>query len=156
MFSMRSCNYVVALTGLCLAAAVMAAAAAFPLEMTEQGPGPGFWPFLLGAGLAVAAVVLLVYTILHRLELSGDKVALGTEANRQVYGMMGLIGAFTLLIPLLGFYPATLLLVPCVMYRLGCRDKRWMAGTALGIVLFIYVVFGQLLHTALPSSLFLQ
>lgn len=154
MFSMRSCNYITALAGLCIGAAIMAASAVFPTDMTEQGPGPGFWPFLLGAALTGAAGILAGYTFLHRAILTEDKVPLNTAANRQAYMMMGIIGIFALLIPLIGFYPAAFLLVPCVMYRLDYRDKKWIAGTTVGVTVFIYVVFGQLLHTALPVSVF--
>jgi hypothetical protein len=81
---------------------------------------------------------------------------LGTAANRQVYVVMGLIAAFCGLVHLTGFYPAALLLIPCLMYRLECRDKKRMLLTALCVTLFIYLVFGQLLHTSLPSSVFLE
>ena len=156
MVSMRSCNFIVTLIGLLLGGAIMSAAARFPLEITEQGPGAGFWPFLLGAALVVAAVSLALYTMVHRAALTEEKVALGTAANRQAYVMIGLILLFCAMIHLIGFYPAAALLIPCVMYRLECRDKKRMLLTAAGVVLFIYLVFGQLLHTSLPSSVFLE
>ena len=156
MFSMLICNYVVAAVFLVLAGCMMHGAAAFPMAMTEQGPGPGFWPFLLGLALAVAAAVLAVYTLFHRQELAEERIALGKAANRQVYVVMGLIAAFCGLVHLTGFYPAALLLIPCLMYRLECRDKKRMLLTALCVTLFIYLVFGQLLHTSLPSSVFLE
>ena len=156
MVSMKLCNFVVFIVGMILGGSIMGASARFPMEITEQGPGPGFWPFLLGLALTVAALVLAGYTLYHRLELTEEKVALGTAANRQVYLVMGLIVAFCGLIRLTGFYIAALLLVPSIMYRLECRDKKRMLLTALGITLFIYLVFGQLLHTSLPSSVFLE
>lgn len=156
MVSMKFCNFVVFLSGLVIGAAIMGASARFPLGMTEQGPGPGFWPFLLGLALTVAALALAVYTIGRRHELAEEKVALGTAANRQVYAVMGLIAAFCALVCLMGFYPASVLLIPCLMFRLGCRDKKRMLLTALSVTLFIYLVFGQLLHTSLPSSVFLE
>ena len=134
----------------------MGASAGFPMEITDQGPGPGFWPFLLGLALTVAALVLAVYTLCHRQELTEEKVALGTGVNRQVYVVMALIVCFCGLIHLIGFYAAAMILVPCIMYRLECRDKKLMLFTAVGVTLFIYLVFGQLLHTSLPSSVFLE
>ena len=134
----------------------MGASAGFPMEITEQGPGPGFWPFLLGVALTVAALVLAVYTLCHRQELTVEKVILGTAANRQVYVMMALLVLFCRLIHLIGFYAASVVLIPCIMHRLECRDKKLMLFTAVGVTLFIYLVFGQLLHTSLPSSVFLE
>ena len=151
MVSMKWCNFVVCIAGLAMGGCMMGASSRFPMDMTEQGPGPGFWPFL-----PVAAAVLAVYTLFHRQELAEERIALGTAANRQVYVVMGLIAAFCGLVHLTGFYPAALLLIPCLMYRLECRDKKRMLLTALFVTLFIYLVFGQLLHTSLPSSVFLE
>ena len=156
MVSMKFCHFVVFVLGLLIGGAIMGASARFPMEITEQGPGPGFWPFLLGLALAVAALALAVYTIYHRHAMAEEQVALGTAANRQVYVVMGLIAVFCGLIHLIGFYAAALFLVPCIMYRLECRDKKLMLLTAVGVTLFIYLVFGQLLHTSLPSSVFLE
>ena len=156
MVSMKLCNFVVFLMGVVIGGAIMGASAGFPMEITEQGPGPGFWPFLLGLALTVAALVLAVYTLCHRQELTVEKVILGTAANRQVYVMMALLVLFCGLIHLIGFYAAAVILIPCIMYRLECRDKKLMFFTAVGVTLFIYLVFGQLLHTSLPSSVFLE
>ena len=156
MVSMQLCNFVVFVMGLAVGGAIMGASAGFPMEITDQGPGPGFWPFLLGLALTVAALVLAVYTLCHRQELTEEKVALGTGVNRQVYVVMALIVCFCGLIHLIGFYAAAMILVPCIMYRLECRDKKLMLFTAVGVTLFIYLVFGQLLHTSLPSSVFLE
>ena len=156
MVSMKLCNFVVFLMGVVIGGAIMGASAGFPMEITEQGPGPGFWPFLLGVALTVAALVLAVYTLCHRQELTVEKVILGTAANRQVYVMMALLVLFCGLIHLIGFYAAAVVLIPCIMHRLECRDKKLMLFTAVGVTLFIYLVFGQLLHTSLPSSVFLE
>ena len=156
MVSMKLCNFVVFLMGVVIGGAIMGASAGFPMEITEQGPGPGFWPFLLGLALTVAALVLVVYTLCHRKELTVEKVILGTAANRQVYVMMALLVLFCGLIHLIGFYAAAVVLIPCIMHRLECRDKKLMLFTAVGVTLFIYLVFGQLLHTSLPSSVFLE
>ena len=156
MVSMKLCNFVVFLMGVVIGGAIMGASAGFPMEITEQGPGPGFWPFLLGLALTVAALVLVVYTLCHRQELTVEKVILGTAANRQVYVMMALLVLFCGLIHLIGFYAAAVVLIPCIMHRLECRDKKLMLFTAVGVTLFIYLVFGQLLYTSLPSSVFLE
>ena len=156
MVSMKLCNFVVFVIGMVIGGGIMGASTGFPMEITEQGPGPGFWPFLLGLALTVAAIVLAVYTLCHRHELTEEKVILGTAANRQVYVVMALIVLFCGLIHLIGFYVAAMVLIPCIMYRLECRDKKLMLFTAVGVTLFIYLVFGQLLHTSLPSSVFLE
>lgn len=106
--------------------------------------------------MILTALLLLFYTQLKKGLAAREQVALGTEASRRVYMIMGLIALFCILIFVLGFYPATALLIPSIMYRLECRDKKQIFLTTLGVTVFIYVVFGQLLHTALPSSMFLE
>ncbi len=156
MFTMKSCNMVVSLLGLLLGACIMHAASAFPLGMTDLGPGPGFWPFLLGAGMAVAAVVLCIYTWMDRIDLTIRKVSLNTEGTRQAYAMMGVVVLFCAAIRVLGFYPATICVVPLIMYRLECRNKLMILLTTVGVTLFIYLVFGYVLQTTMPQSVFLD
>ena len=94
MISMKFCNFVVCIAGLAMGGCMMGASSRFPMDMTEQGPGPGFWPFLLGLALVVAAAALAVYTLFHRQELAEERIALGTAANRQVYVVMGTVSYF--------------------------------------------------------------
>ena len=134
----------------------MHAAAAFPLEFTENGPGPGFWPFALGAAMLAAAAVLFIATFLQKDFLSREMVRLTTAQNKRVYIMMGLVLLYCLLISLLGFYPASLFLIPAVMRLMDYRNKKYIALTAAATLLFIYLVFGVLLHTKMPQSIFLE
>lgn len=155
MFSMLICNYVVAAVFLLLAGGMMYGAAAFPMTMTEQGPGPGFWPFLLGAGLALASVGLFTFSLARREDLAMKQVALTEEANRPVYKAMVLLVLFCAAIVLLGFFPAMVLFVPALMYLLKCRNIKWMVATTAGVLVFVYVVFGWILNTQFPVSIFL-
>ena len=156
MNNMTICNYIVSVVGLALGALIMNAAAAFPMQFTENGPGPGFWPFSLGCALAVAAVVLLVFTFTKRADLSGQKVSLNTPANKRVYIMMGLVVAFCVLINLLGFYPAAAALIVATMKLMDYHNKKGILLTTVLTLAFIYLVFGVLLHTQMPQSIFLS
>lgn len=156
MNNMTICNYIVGVVGIVLGALIMSAAAAFPMQFTENGPGPGFWPFSLGCALAVAAVVLLAFTFTKRADLSGQKVNLNTPANKRVYIMMGLVVAFCVLINLLGFYPAAAVLIVATMKLMDYHNKKGILLTTVLTLAFIYVVFGVLLHTKMPQSIFLS
>ena len=113
MNNMAVCNYIVGVLGAVIGGLIMQAAAAFPLEFTENGPGPGFWPFTLGAVLGAVSVLLLLYTFINKTDLHGVKVQLSSTGNKRVYLMMGL-------------------------------------------VVVIYLVFGMLLHTQMPQSVFME
>ena len=156
MNNMTICNYIVGIVGMVLGGLIMSAAAAFPLQFTENGPGPGFWPFSLGCALAVAALVLLVFTFTKRADLLQPKVNLTTAANKRVYIMMGLVVLFCVFINLLGFYPAAALLIIATMKLMDYHNKKGILLTTVLTLAFIYLVFGVLLHTKMPQSLFLS
>ena len=156
MKNMANCNFVVSILGMMIGAAIMNAASEFPLEFTENGPGAGFWPFALGTALTIAAVVLLIYTISNKKELSKELVALTLPANMRVYMMMAIIVVYVGLINVLGFYPASALLIPATMRLMDFHNKKVIAMTTVGIIAFIYLVFSVLLHTQMPQSMFLE
>ena len=156
MNNMTICNYIVGIVGMVLGGLIMSAAAAFPLQFTENGPGPGFWPFSLGCALAVAALVLLVFTFTKRADLAQQKVNLTTAANKRVYIMMGLVVLFCVFINLLGFYPAAALLIIATMKLMDYHNKKGILLTTVVTLAFIYLVFGVLLHTKMPQSRFLS
>ena len=156
MKNMANCNFVVSILGMMIGAAIMNAASEFPLEFTENGPGAGFWPFALGTSLTIAAVVLLIYTISNKKELSKELVALTLPANMRVYMMMAIIVVYVGLINVLGFYPASALLIPATMKLMDFHNKKVIAMTTVGTIAFIYLVFSVLLHTQMPQSMFLE
>ena len=156
MKNMANCNFVVSILGMMIGAAIMNAASEFPLEFTENGPGAGFWPFALGTALTIAAVVLLIYTISNKKELSKELVALTLPANMRVYMMMAIIVVYVGLINVLGFYPASALLIPATMKLMDFHNKKVIAVTTVGTIAFIYLVFSVLLHTQMPQSMFLE
>lgn len=156
MKNMANCNFLVSVLGMMIGAVIMNAASEFPLEFTENGPGAGFWPFALGVAMAVAAVVLLVYTIMNRKALSEQLVALTLPANKRVYVMMVIVAIYCGLITVLGFYPASALLIPATMKLMDYHDKKVIAMTTVGTIVFIYVIFSVLLHTQMPQSMFLE
>lgn len=156
MNNMAVCNYIVGVLGAVIGGLIMQAAAAFPLQFTENGPGPGFWPFSLGAVLCAVAVFLLLYTICNKTDLAGEQVTLTTTGNKRVYMMMALVLLFCVLINLLGFYLAAAVLIPLVMRLMDYRNKKVIALTTVLTLVFIFLVFGLLLHTQMPQPIFLQ
>ena len=155
MNNMAVCNYIVGVLGAAIGALIMHAAAAFPLEFTENGPGPGFWPFSLGTVLCALAVFLLLYTFANKTDLAGEHVSLTTTGNKRVYMMMGLVVLFCVLVNVLGFYLAAAGLIPLVMRLMDYRNTKVTVLTTVLTLLFIYLVFGLLLHTQMPKPIFL-
>ena len=155
MKSMLMCNYMVGALGVLVGGLIMQASSSFPMAFTENGPGPGFWPFSLGTAMLAMAVLLLVYNVLNKAELAEQEVSLTLPANKRVYMLMGLLVLFCGLIVVLGFYAAGLILIPCIMLLMEFRDKKVIALSTVGTLAFIYVIFGLVLGTKLPQSIFL-
>lgn len=156
MKNMALCNYIVVGLGIIISCLIMNAASEFPLEFTVNGPGAGFWPFSLGVALFLAAIVLFAYTLIHKEELSHTKVALSMPPNKRVYFFMAVIVIYCVVINLLGFYAASLILIPVIMKMMDCADKKVIALTAVGTIVFVYLVFGEILNTNMPESIFLE
>ena len=156
MNNMAVCNYIVSILGSLIGGGIMLSASEFPMEFTVNGPGPGFWPFSLGFLMLASAVVLFAYTLFNKEELAGQHVALATAANKRVYMMMALVVVFCILINLFGFYVAAACLIPAIMKLMDYNNKKYIALTTIGTLVFIYLVFGMLLHTQMPESIFLE
>ena len=70
--------------------------------------------------------------------------------------MMGLVVIFCVLINLLGFYPAAAALIVATMKLMDYHNKKGILLTTALTLAFIYLVFGVLLHTQMPQSIFLS
>ena len=155
MNNMAVCNYIVGVLGAVIGGLIMQAAAAFPLEFTENGPVPASGLYA-GAVLGAVSVLLLLYTFINKTDLHGVKVHLSSTGNKRVYLMMGLVVVFCVLISILGFYPAAALMIPAVMRLMDYRNYKVIGLTTVLSLLFIYLVFGMLLHTQMPQSVFME
>ncbi len=151
---MANYNYLVSALGMILALIIMHASAEFPLEFTQNGPGAGFWPFALGLAIFLCAVILLIYTVMNKMQLSQQQVDLSKPGNKRVYIMMGLAIAYCALMTVLGFYPASAALIVAVMHLMDYKKPKGIAMTTVGTLVFIYLVFGMLLRTQMPMGLF--
>ena len=109
-----------------------------------------------GAVLGAVSVLLLLYTFINKTDLHGVKVQLSSTGNKRVYLMMGLVVVFCVLISILGFYPAAALMIPAVMRLMDYRNYKVIGLTTVLCLLFIYLVFGMLLHTQMPQSVFME
>lgn len=54
---------------------------------------------------------------------------------------------------ILGFYPATILMIACFMYYLGCRSWTKICATTTIITIVIYLVFSLQLEVPLPVGM---
>ncbi|MYL23773.1 hypothetical protein GLV89_08205 [Halomonas alkaliantarctica] len=69
---------------------------------------------------------------------------------------IGLSIAYIVLIPLLGYFTATLLFIPTVTLLLGYRKKPVLFGAPVIFVTLLYLLFGLVLQVQLPDELLFQ
>jgi hypothetical protein len=138
-----------------------------PASITEHGGfgsgsevSPRFTPYLIA--FLMAAAMLLRLTQLGWLALRGalggqpdDLAGTGTTLETQrglILNGTALLYGFVL-IPLIGFYTASLLLVGTLIRFLGERRLAVVALATVAVTLFIYALFEWLLGVRLPKGL---
>jgi putative tricarboxylic transport membrane protein len=145
--------------GRVLALAVLAASGVYLANAwllpsgTAARPGSGFYPLAVGVFGAAVALVWVVSAFRHG-PVTVDGAALDKQGWTRVSVTAGLLIAFCLLLPWIGYSLAALLFTGLLLRGLGAR---WSAAAAIAAAsaLGSYYVFGVLLGVPLPrGSLF--
>lgn len=151
---MKRSYQLVGIAGLAFAAFVVAESMSLRF-MTRLGPGPGFFPFLLG--LLFGGLSLLVLLQAGRLAATtGDGAETDDAAPDKgwikVVSLVAMIAAVGLTIETVGYCLTMLAFTVSVLVLMG--ERRWMvvAGTALVLSFGVYFVFVRYLGVVLPSG----
>ncbi|MDR7529043.1 MAG: tripartite tricarboxylate transporter TctB family protein [Armatimonadota bacterium] len=117
--------------------------------------GPAFFPRLLAGSLAALAVVLMVRAGRGR----SDPSPLPPTRGRLLGAVLGLLVAYALVLPRVGFLLATPVLLAALLGLLGRASSPgqrlgWAGAgvAAVAMTLALYVVFGRALHVLLPQG----
>ena len=121
MTNMVMSNYVIALIAALVGASIAYTSYGYGIEMSMFGPGAGFWPFILGVALMAVAALLVFDTLRNKKTFQEQQVILITVDNVLVYKMMAIVIAYVIVLPIIGFYLATILFLASAMYLLGAR-----------------------------------
>ena len=122
--------------------------AAWPLDFwSEYGPGPGFFPLVLGSALVVMGGAVAVSGWMRRENASFD------GQLRKPLLVAGILAGYLAVLDFLGFAIATVLFLFTLIHWVESR-KAWLALTlAVSITLGLHLVFDTLLKTALPLGI---
>ena len=156
MTNMVMSNYVIALIAALVGAAIAYTSYGYGIEMSMFGPGAGFWPFILGIALMAVAALLVFDTLRNKKTFKEQQVILITVDNVLVYKMMAGVIAYVIVLPIIGFYLATILFLASAMYLLGARKLTLIASVTLIFNAVIYVVFDELLSLSFPLPFFIE
>jgi putative tricarboxylic transport membrane protein len=135
--------------GLVAVIGIIAISAAWPLAFwSEFGPGPGFFPLVLGSGL------ILMGSVVGVAGWPGRKDASGSDASfRKPLLVAGVMAGYLAVLDFLGFVVATALFLFTLIHWVESR-KAWQAlALAIFITLGLHLVFDTLLKTALPLGI---
>jgi putative tricarboxylic transport membrane protein len=140
----------VALLTLAFGVLIMAGSIKAGMDWGVEGPKPGFFPFYISLFIIVGSLVNIVQVA------TGADGKPGVFSNwEQLWRVMSVVlptTAYVALVPFIGIYVASALLIAVFMIWLG-RYSVWMtAPIALGIPLIAYVVFERYFQIALPKG----
>lgn len=130
--------------------AIFAVTQALRLEVGSLArPGPGFFPLVLSAALAVVAAALLVRS---RRAKDGPPIPREPTARGRLAATAGALAAYVLLFERLGFVLATVGMLAFLFAALG--RYRWpiAVGAAVVVTLAAWVLFDTWLHVRLPAG----
>lgn len=131
-------------------AVIVGATLRFP-RLEDGAPGPALFPQILG-GLMVLFGALLA---LRPEPAPATPATAGGDRRRAAVNValvFGAIVAFMVVAPLAGFLLTTGGILFVLMWRLGAAPVRAVLA-AVGLTLFVYVVFGKVLRVPLPLGL---
>ncbi|MDZ4164619.1 MAG: tripartite tricarboxylate transporter TctB family protein, partial [Smithellaceae bacterium] len=102
--------------------------------------GPAFWPRTILVGIIIICVSLLVEYLIKRGRMTETmKPRLDLRQLRFLIAV-GLITAYLVLLPLVGFIIITPLFMIAFMYLLGEQSKGWILGVSLSLTAIIVVL----------------
>jgi putative tricarboxylic transport membrane protein len=105
-------------------------------------PGPGLWPLVVSAVLAITGAVVAVRP-------GDDAEAIGRDAWTVVVACVTLV-AYTAVIRVVGFELPTIALLAVWMRMFGGEPWRTTVAVSVGVTVVVYLVFILALGVALP------
>lgn len=146
---MKIPNYIGGILTIILAGFFYSRTFNFP-NLQAQDIGAAFMPRVYCILLILLGGILIVQGFLDKSENSGSE-------NTMKYAMLSMVFilVYIILVPILGFYISTLLLVLGMLLFSKVRSKVILVTIPIGTILFIFVFFQQLLKVSVPlGSLF--
>lgn len=117
--------------------------------------GPGFLPKLYSILLVIFGLILIINAIVKR---KSEINEVKSTNHSFLYGLASMLIVFVyiLVLPYIGFYISTILVMLALLYFLKVRNYIILFSVSLGTVIFLFTIFEKLLKVPIPSgSLFM-
>ncbi|MBC06153.1 tripartite tricarboxylate transporter TctB family protein [Thalassospira sp.] len=123
-------------------------------------PPPDMWPRVVAIVGLVMGVLALVLSYPKMREASRNQVEglgnriLGNKTHLMRFGaVLILFAAFVYGMPLIGFVPATVLLLGVLFIMTGNFERKfWMIGLSIIFPVLLYLLFTKVTHTPFPEG----
>ena len=115
--------------------------------------GTGFWPRIIAAIMMICAAALFVTTLINNDPKMKEVVIDWTsQGMKSVIAVVAVVVVFCVLLYFIGLCFALVFMIAGIMLCMQERRIPVLAAVALGMPLFIYVVFQILLKVKLPTG----
>lgn len=114
-----------------------------------EGPRAGFFPFYLGLLIVGASLVTMVQILLAP---DRDRLFAEWQQLRLVLAVIVPSAIYVAIIPFIGMYVASALLILVFMMGIGRYNTLWSLAVGLGLPIVTFVVFERLFLIPLPKG----
>jgi hypothetical protein len=121
----------------------------FQESLGYQETGPGFWPRLILVGMVIITAIILARAFM---EAKRKGKSAPPRSNKAFILMIGLLMVYILAIHVIGFLPASLLMLIGFIRLLGEQNKLVILGASFGLVAAIYLIFAKIMVSPLPRG----
>jgi len=118
----------------------------------DFGPGPGFFPFWVGCGVAVLAVLWLAQLLLRPAAESGEAFLPTREGAAKLALVTGALVGFMLLLRPIGFNLAMLGLLLVLFFAIDRRHVAAKLAIAVAASFGVHWLFEHALNVPLPDA----
>jgi hypothetical protein len=148
--SHRTIEIAVALSTLAFGFIVLLGSLQVGIDWGVEGPRPGFFPFYISLFIIVGSI----YNLLQATALGGIKRGLFSnwEQLRRVMSVVVPSAIYVTLVPFLGIYVSSMLLIAVFMMWLGNYSLWKTLPIAVGIPAVVYVIFERYFQIPLPKG----
>lgn len=113
--------------------------------------GASFLPRLYSVLLIIFGVILITKKIIKS---DTDRKNQSGEFKGFIYGLSSMVIVFVyiLILPYIGFYVATILIMLILLYFLKVRKVYILLSVSIGVALFVFVLFEKLLKVPISTG----
>jgi putative tricarboxylic transport membrane protein len=125
--------------------------ALLPNRGLPNTPGPAFFPWLITVGLVLLSVILLVQSLAR--ERPEPTQAPASKGSVRQLIMLGVFGAFLVLLPVVGFLAAAVPFFAGLMWLYGERNRLALTLVAIAAPVTVFYIFRVGLNILLPTGI---